>query len=165
MPCDHTLTLRPLEPLPPEHAPAWWSERVPSGHRGRDWYIASRRVLIDLPGVQVRRSHGPQWTVAPTAEGARIDIRPGFRWDGASGPAITDDPARVASLVHDLLGERIAGNGFVGRRYLQRHWVYAAILLAQNASYVRAAYSFLAVAAWGAVRCLIRPEPAAVRGA
>lgn len=162
---DNSLLIRPLLALPTEHGPGHWSERLPSAHRGRDWYFATRRVLIDLPGVVARRAHGDHWTVLPVTGGARIDILPGFRWDGASGPAITDDAARVASLVHDLLGERIAGNGFVGRHYFQRHWVYSAILLAQNASYLRALYSFLAVAAWGALRCLIPPDPTALRGA
>jgi hypothetical protein len=95
--------------------------------------------------VPLLRCVGPAWE----CHAGEIRVQQGYRWDGASGPAINDDAAIMGSLVHDIVCTRI---NLPGARhplpgYMARHCLYARILRAQGAPRTRAVYSWLALMA------------------
>lgn len=76
-----------------------WSDFARPVHGTRYWE-AFARVAIHLPGANLRQVQGDKWRVL---DAEHIEIDAGFRWDGASGPALTTPANVMASLVHDIV--------------------------------------------------------------
>jgi hypothetical protein len=122
------LDLYPFRRMDLSTAPAVWSDWTPATRTRREYWTLSRPVTIHLPGVALVQYIGPGWA---TRHG-EIRAQPGYGWDGASGPAIDDPAAVLASLVHDIVCTRIPDGGHPLPSYCARHWLYARIIRAQG---------------------------------
>ena len=102
---------------------------------------------MHLPGVLLRDLGGWRWRAWSAG---RIDVERGYWWDGASGPAIDDPQAVMASLVHDIVCEPIEGpmgTLYAVQSYMGRHALYRRILRANGAALGRAWYSWAGLVA------------------
>lgn len=160
------MTIWPLEPVPLQHLPLAWTRQIRRRARGQTelWQATRPVVRLMLPGLPLLPAEGPCWRSWPeTAVAAgMIELYLGFVYDGASGPAVDDQEALLASAVHDVCVKRIDGVrvravGWVPRGYPQvcpsyaaRAMIYPAILRAQGETLTRAAYSLAAVGAYDA---------------
>lgn len=81
--------------------------------------------------------------------GGWMHFRPGYAWDGASGPAVDTRTWMVASLVHDGLYQIIRANGLEpkARRAADNHM--RQILIGSGMNPFRAWYSYAAVRLFG----------------
>lgn len=62
-------------------------------------YIVAAEFAVSIPELAGVQLHAPLFALM----GGILTVRPGYAWDGASGPTI-DTPATIAaSLVHDVL--------------------------------------------------------------
>jgi hypothetical protein len=148
-----TWTIRPLtEPTDPGD----WSDYHPATADHREWWSVTCDLRIILPGVRLLAAVCDHWSTTPATadDPACIDVRPGYAWDGASGPAIDDPQAVTASLLHDIVCTpmilRHRGHvrtAYACPRYLDRHALYRDILRAQGASLFRAWYSWAGLVA------------------
>lgn len=125
------LDIWPLEPMSEETDPEMWCHHVRTDGKGA---ICEARLplRVNLPGVRLLNCTGIKWACKP----GEILVSQGYRWDGASGPAINDDAALMGSLVHDIICARIVtadGTTHPLPSYTGRHTLYARILRAQGA--------------------------------
>jgi len=51
-----------------------------------------------------------------TVDGFMLFIKPGYQWDGASGPAVNTSNFIISSLVHDVLYQAIR-EGIIDKKY------------------------------------------------
>lgn len=162
-------TIYPLELVPLELSAVEWSRQIRQRLRGvSELWTPRRKLRLVLPGLPLQDCRGPAWR-AYTARGpmpAVIEVYLGHVWDGASGPAVDDAEALLASLVHDIVVQALDGvrvyaiagrsRGRVCPSWRRRAWVYGAILRAQGESRTRCVYSVAAVAAYDLVTMIGR---------
>jgi hypothetical protein len=97
--------------------------------------------------------------------GNKLLIKKGYKWDGASGPAIDTDSNRLATLVHDALYQlireqilpysyRLQADLELYKLMLQYGTKHATSKIGLIWTYVRAYYFFLAVRIFGR-RCAV----------
>ena len=143
------LDVYPLARMTPETEPGQWTAYTPATNGTREYWTVARDVRLHLPGVRFLTSGSPGWHTEP----GLITLRPGWQWDGASGPAIDDPSALLAAACHDVACTRIEGpdgDTHPLPSYLGRHCLYARILRAQGEPLVRCLWSWvgLMVANW-----------------
>jgi len=145
-----------IHPLAEATDPGDWSDYHPRRGDCGEWWSITTDLRVVLPGVRLLEAVCDHWSATPeTADApACIDVRRGYAWDGASGPAIDDPQAVTASLVHDIVCTPMVSRhhghvrtAFACPRYLDRHALYRRILRAQGASLFRAWYSWVALVA------------------
>lgn len=140
------LALYPLRRMTAETEPGQWTRYTPASNGDPERWTTTRALAIHLPGVGLVNCTGWRWA---TAHGL-IRVAVGFAWDGASGPAIDDPSAVLASLVHDIACTRIEGPDGATHPlpgYWARHALYARILGAQGEPFARCAWSWFGLVA------------------
>ena len=156
------MTATTIHPLTERCDPGDWSDyhqaevRTDAAAMVGEYWTTTKDLHIVLPGVRLEAAVCDHWRSTPATADvpACIDVRRGYPWDGASGPAIDDPQAIVASLVHDIictpmvLRHRGRTRTFYAcPSYMDRHALYRDILRAQGAAWGRAWYSWAALVA------------------
>ncbi len=141
------LDVYPLQRMTADTEPAHWSAYTPPTNGDRERWTVTTPIRLWLPGVALLDVVGDGWECDRRGW---IDAQPGYWWDGASGPAIDDPQAVMASIVHDIVCTPVY---CLGQRthplpsYMARHALYRRILRANGAALGRAWYSWAALVA------------------
>ena len=135
------VDLYPLQPLTESDDPERWCHHLREPGQ-RPVCTILLPVVVHLPGVELLTCVGPGWVCRP----GEIRVQTSYRYDGASGPAINDDIAISAALVHDIICTRIERNGAATHplpSYWARHWLYATMVRAMGGPRWRACADWL----------------------
>jgi hypothetical protein len=137
-----TLDVYPLRRMTHDTEPAQWTRYSPATDERREYWTITRPVCLHLPGYCLLPCCGDGWHAH--AKGL-IYLAPGWQFDGASGPAIDDPAAIMASAPHDIVCAWVPDGrgGLVHplRGYYRRHALYSRILEAQGEHCLRCAWS------------------------
>lgn len=131
---------------------SWYRKHPDGGYE----VLTSRATVVGITGHHVHTT----WSLL-TTYGVLI-ILPGFRWDGASGPAIDDSQTMLASAFHDVLYRMLREKRIpppcrrgADRLYLKimRRWAATAPWWQRPFRHARAFYHYIGVrfgARWAA---------------